>query len=53
MEKELTQRELDTIETVLSEKTAALRIDGFDDTEFYEDLYNALTKVRRQMGWKV
>lgn len=53
MEKEFTSRELDTIQTVLSEKAAALRIDGFDNTEFYEHLYNALTKVRRQMGWDV
>lgn len=53
MDKELTSRELQTIETVLSEKAAALRIDGFDNTEFYENLYNALTKVRRCMGWDV
>lgn len=53
MEKKFTSIELDIIQTVLSEKAAALRIYGFDDTEFYENLNNALTKVRRQMGWDV
>lgn len=53
MESVFTSRELDTIQTVLAEKAAALRIDGFNNTEFYEHLYNALTKVRRQMGWDV
>lgn len=40
-------RDIDTLETVLAEKAAELRISGADkNNEFYDRIYKILTKTR-------